>query len=116
MVGAIQDMLVQDGPWIRAFSKRVTQRSSGVTREDGVLLDRILAAAQLAGRDREKFYSQRGQLLKGPLEACLIELCLGGWQASWKRRSIISTDPRAVVAGLDLHRIVALLEEHGQRN
>jgi hypothetical protein len=78
MMGLIKDGLIEYGPWIEAFSDRVSRRSTGVTRADGVLLDRILAAAQQAGLERKKFYSPSGRLLKGPLRAYLIELCLGG--------------------------------------
>lgn len=103
MMGAIKDTLVQDGPWIRAFAKRVSQPSSGVKQsEDHVLLDRILAAAQLAGRDRAKFYSKTRRLLKWPIQAYLIELCLGGGQ--WWTHHKLKPPFEVIQAELDLSR------------
>jgi len=78
MMEEIRHTLVQNGPWIQAFSERVSRRSSDVKREDSVVLDHILAAAKQAGRDPAKFYSQTGRLLRSPLQAYLIELCRGG--------------------------------------
>lgn len=102
MMGAIKDTLVQDGPWIRAFAKRVTQPSSGVNREDRALLNRILAAAQRAGHDRAKFYSKKKRLLTWPLQAYLIELCLGG--AQWWTAHKLKPPFKIVQADLDSSR------------
>ena len=102
MMGAIKDTLVQDGPWIRAFAERVSQRSSGVKREDCVLLGRILAAAKQAGRDRAKFYSKTNRLLIWPLQAYLIERCLGGGQ--WWTYHKLKPPFDVVQAELDLSR------------
>lgn len=102
MMAALKDTLVQDGPWIRAFAKRVTQHSSGVNREDRELLERILAAAKLAGRARTKFYSKKKRLLTWPLQAYLIELCLGGGQ--WWTEHNLKPPFEVVQAELDLSR------------
>ena len=102
MMGAIIDTLIQDGPWIRAFAERVSQPSSGVKPEDRELLDRILVAAQLAGRDRAKFYSKTRRLLKWPIQAYLIELCLGGGQ--WWTHHKLKPPFEVIQAELDVSR------------
>jgi hypothetical protein len=102
MMEAVNDTLVQDGPWIRAFAKRVSQPSSGVKREDRELLERILAAAKRAGRARTKFYSKTDRLLKWPLQAYLIELCLGG--AQWWTEHKLKPPFKIVQAELDRSR------------
>ena len=89
----LKEILIEYGPWIRAFAERVSQPPRHVKREDRKLLNRILVAAQRAGYDRAEFCSQktktRDQLLRWPIQAYLIEFCSGGaeWWTAWVRQT-----------------------------
>ena len=70
------------GPWIYSFAKRLTEGRADAG--DITLLETILASAQEAGYERAEFFSHQKtpRLLVWPIQAFLIELCLGGKQ-SW---------------------------------
>ena len=77
----IEDATRLYGLWIYCFAFRVTDPRSNPTTDDMELLARIMTAAARAGFDRESFYSTHPnrphQLLRWPLRAFLIELCVG---------------------------------------
>jgi len=77
----IEDAVHLYGPWIYRFTWRVTESRSNPTPDDTKLLARILAAAERAGFERKSFYSthpnRHPQLLRWPLMAFLLELCVG---------------------------------------
>lgn len=78
---SIDALLELDGPWISAFAKRL--RDKHVSSDDHSLLKKILAAAEDAGYKRAEFFrrDRPNALLLWPIQAFLIEYCLGG--AHW---------------------------------
>lgn len=85
---AINALLGLDGPWIAAFVNRV--KGPAVDRHDAAMLVRILTAAEKAGYERRQFFrrSDGQRVLAWPLQAFLLEHCLGGahW---WTEASLI---------------------------
>ena len=75
---AIGEGVQRYGPWIYSFAKRLTQGRADA--DDVALLENIVASAQEAGYKRAEFFSlhRAPRLLVWPIQAFLIELCLGG--------------------------------------
>lgn len=82
---AVDALLTLDGPWISAFARR--QNAKHISATDLHLRDKILAAAKRAGYKRAEFFRRckPGIVLLWPIQAFLIEYCLGG--AHWWRKA-----------------------------
>lgn len=85
---AIDALLRRDGPWISAFAGRLNGRR--VSAADLHLRNKILGAAKCAGYRRDEFFRRDKPdiVLLWPIQAFLIEHCLGGahW---WRDASLI---------------------------
>lgn len=84
--GCVEDGILSYGQWIREFADRVT-RTPLPSGKDKNLLTKVLAEARRLGYQEADFFSQtrkHPKLLKWPLQAFLVEYCLGG-PASWKQ-------------------------------
>lgn len=76
------------GSWIHAFALRVTDQRTPRRKDDSKLLARLIKAARTVGYAPKLFYSTRPncqpRLLRWPLQAFILELCVGvrkkgGW-------------------------------------
>jgi hypothetical protein len=82
VLSCIREGIEGFGPWIIKFVDRVSG-TKPPTKDDALLLKKILVEAKKSGYEKRVFYSrnQPSRISKSTLTAFLIEYCLGG--AEW---------------------------------
>jgi len=78
-LACIRESIEGFGPWIEGFVTRVSG-TKPPTKDDALLLKKILAKAQKSGYKKSLFYRPNcpDRILKSTLRGFLIEYCLGG--------------------------------------
>jgi hypothetical protein len=95
-VKSIRAGILLYGPWIHSFAIRLTPRSRSHAERaaddrDWHIFDRVMQAATSAGYERRRFLSTRNPKLplRWPLQAFMLEYCLGG-RSAWQQAGLIT--------------------------